>query len=121
MEYQNDDLVCGGRGSSCKWVNNSPIHPLICVEGSPATCNIVNLLEAEESDFHDSNLIEATAAIKEILAKIPPDPNGRNLSFVQTNMGTLLAWVEHGGDQIEGGVTAEDTDETVAAALKLKQ
>lgn len=119
MENTNTNLVCGGRkGASCKWVH-SP-GPLSCIEGDPATCNIVNLLEAEESDFHDCNLIEATAAIKEILAKIPADPNGRNLSFLHTNMGQLLAWVEHGGTSVEGEVTADSDDETVAATLKLK-
>ena len=119
MENDNGVPVCGGRkGSSCKWVHNP--GPLSCIEGDPATCNVVNILEAEESDFHDSSLVAATAAIKEILANIPADPNGRNLSFVTTNMGTLLAWVNHGGDEVEGGVTADDDDKTVAAALKLK-
>jgi hypothetical protein len=119
MENNESQLLCGGRGGgSCKWVH-SP-GPLACVSGDPSTCNEVNILEAEESDFHDCNLIDATAAIKEILAKIPADPNGRSLSFLHTNMGQLLAWVEHGGTPSEGAVTADDDDATVTAALKLK-
>ncbi|MEO6588189.1 MAG: hypothetical protein ABIP06_02575 [Pyrinomonadaceae bacterium] len=119
MENNEGQSICGGRGGgSCVWVRS--LGPLSCVSGDASTCNEVNILEAEESDFHDCNLIDATAAIKEILAKIPADPNGRSLSFLHTNMGTLLAWVEHGGEPGEGAVTAEDDDATVAAALKLK-
>lgn len=119
MENEKGVPVCGGRGGgSCKWVHSD--GPLGCVSGDSNSCNEVNILEAEESDFHDCNLIDATAAIKEILAKIPADPNGRSLSFLHTNMGQLLAWVEHGSEPGEDTITADDDDTTVAAALKLK-
>lgn len=120
MENKNNDDfgVCSGRDSNCEWVHNP--GPLACESSNVSTCNVVNILEAEESDFHDSNLIAATAAIKQILANIPPDENGRNLSFLHTNMGQLLAWVNHGAEPVEGGVRANDDDDTVAAALKLK-
>lgn len=118
MGTESEKPVCSGRDAKCKWVHTP--GPLSCVAGDVSTCNMVNILEAEESDFHDSNLVAATAAIKEILANIPPDANGRNLSFLHTNMGQLLAWVEHGGTAAEGGVTADDDDETVATTLKLK-
>jgi hypothetical protein len=90
-----------------------------CTTG-PGNCIPVSLLEAEESGFHDSNLIDATRSIKDILASIPQDANGRTLSFLNTRMGTLLAWVEHGQEAWDGAVTGEDDDATIADALKLK-
>lgn len=96
-----------------------PKGPLSCVDGG-GNCGRVKILEAEESDFHDCNLINATRAIKAIIELIPPDPNGRNLSFLHTKMGTLLAWVEHGGTPIEGAITGNDDNAKVAAALNLK-
>ena len=119
MIDENKDIisVCTNKSAGCTYeVVNGVI---ICVPGLSA-CSPVSFLEAEESGFHDCNLIEATAAIKEILAKIPPDPNGRKLSFLHTEMGTLLAWVQHGGQPSDGAVTASDDNGEVAAALKLK-
>lgn len=90
-----------------------------CGDGR-GSCKTVMFLEAEESKFHDSQLIEATRAIKEVLAKIPKDPKGRKLSFIHTNMGTLLAWVNHGTEISNDAVTADKDDATIVSALKLK-
>ena len=119
MDNENNEFfsACGGRTGGCSFQAND--GALACVPGS-GDCSPVSILEAEESSFHDCNLIEATRAIKEILAKIPQDPDGRNLSFIRTGMGTLLAWVDHGAEVVEGAVTGEDDDATIAAALKLK-
>jgi hypothetical protein len=90
-----------------------------CSDGK-GSCATAELLEAEPSGFHDQNLIDATQRIREILAAIPPDPAGRKLSFIRTNMGELLAWMDHSGAQVpEGAVTAEDDDATIAEALRL--
>jgi hypothetical protein len=120
MENENNDDFgrCSGRKAACQW-EHLP-GSMVCVSSNTATCEAVNILEAEESDFHDSNLVAATAAIKDILAKIPSDPQGRNLSFLKTNFGTLLAWVDHGGTSTNDAVTFESDDATVAKALKLK-
>lgn len=106
-------------GRACQWVAGKD-GKLTCVTGSRA-CTQAKVLEAEESDFHDARLIKATQAIREILAEIGADANGRELSFVHTNMGSLLAWVNHGGAIIEDGITVNDDDATVSAALKLKK
>lgn len=91
-----------------------------CQQGQ-GSCTNAKLLEADPSDFHDENLIAATKQIKQILEGIPPDPQGRTLSFLHTNMGSLLAWVRHGATDIPAdAVTAKDDDATVAKALKLK-
>lgn len=92
---------------------------LSCVTGTP-TCNLAEFIEAEESEFHDANLIKATWAIKAILAAIPEDQNGRNLSLLNTKKGLLLAWVEHGGTPIKGAVTSDSDIDSIASALKLK-
>ena len=91
-----------------------------CGDGT-GTCATAQLLEAEPSGFHDENLIAATQQIRAILAAIPPDAAGRKLSFIRTNMGELLAWMDHSGAEVpEGAVTAEDDDATIAQALRLK-
>lgn len=106
--------------SNCKWIKRpDPDDDLDCVEGMPSNCGMAVILQAEESNFHDANLVTATAAIKQILENIPPDPQGRKLSFLRTNLGVLLAWVNHGSTNSSGGITAEDDDQTVISALGL--
>ena len=90
-----------------------------CQSGS-GSCSAAVLLEAEPSGFHDENLIAATQKIREILAGVPADSRGRKLSFIQTNMGSLLAWMYHGATAPLEGVTAKDDDATIAKALRLK-
>ena len=105
-------------GPNCDWVNGGKTQQ--CVDGLGG-CQQPHFCEADESDFHDKNLQEATKKINRILARIPEDPKGRKLRFCATNMGTFLAWVEHRGKPIKGKqVTRRDDDKTVAKALKLK-
>ncbi len=92
---------------------------LACTENGDG-CRPVDLVEAEPSAFYDNHMIEATRAINNILARIPADPDGRKISFIDTNMGTLLAWVDHSGLVLENAVTQDDDDATIAAALGLK-
>ena len=109
-------------GTLCDWqaetAQGRRLTILSCEDGFGG-CGKAELLDADESDFHDQSLIEATRKIKRILAGIPKDSRGRKLSFCQTKMGTLLAWVQHGG-MASGRVTAKDSDAKVAKALKLK-
>ena len=117
MDYENSDIEPFCKAGRCgHQIKDDSVG---CNEG-PGDCRPVSLLEAEASGFHDASLIAATTAIKGILANIPADANGRTLSFLNTRMGTLLAWVEHGHEAWEGAVTGEDDDATIAAALKLK-
>ncbi len=90
-----------------------------CGHGSGG-CALANFLECEESNFHDANLVKATTAIRAILSLIPPDPRGRNLSLVQTNLGVVLAWVDHSNEPRTGGITKDSDNETVISALKIK-
>jgi hypothetical protein len=117
--HQNGPKECVG--PQCEWQAQTVKGRMVmdCVDGSGG-CGKAELLDADESDFHDKALIEATRKIKRILAGIPKDSRGRKLSFCQTNMGTLLAWVQHGGKASGRSVTARDSDAKVAKALKLK-
>jgi hypothetical protein len=105
-------------GSACEWAQVG--KGIECTDGNGG-CSQPHFCEAEESNFHDKNLQEATKKLNRILARIPADPKGRRLSFCETNFGTLLAWVERGGKPAKGKVVKErDDDKTVAKALKLK-
>jgi hypothetical protein len=92
-----------------------------CANGA-GTCTSASFVEAESSDFHDQTLILASAGIRAVLTAIPPDPGGRKLSFIHTDMGTLLAWATHDETApIEAdAITADHDRATVAAALGLK-
>lgn len=105
-------------GKTCSWGKSRSGSDMGCQAGS-GDCALALILEARPSEFHDQTLIEATLKIKQILEGIAADARGRKLSFVHTNMGTLLAWVEHGGAIPPDAVTAEDADATVAEALGL--
>lgn len=91
-----------------------------CMPGA-GSCTSADCLEAEPSGFHDQHLIEATQKIREILAAIPADPQGRKLSFLHTKTGSLLAWVKQESVVRKNGVTGKDDYEKVAKALKLKK
>ena len=116
---ENENVIVEGRckGGACGFQLKGEV--LGCTENG-GSCMLVNILEAEESAFHDIHLASATQSINEILANIPEDPDGRKISFINTNMGTLLAWVDHSDIILEDAVTEDDDDATIAAALKLK-
>ncbi|MGC2238910.1 MAG: hypothetical protein WA584_22330 [Pyrinomonadaceae bacterium] len=106
-------------GASCDFAVGGSNGQVSCLSGS-GTCLAGDLLEAESSGIHDDTLIEATQKIKQILSEIPADSDGRKLSFLVTNMGLLLAWVNHDEDIPANAVTAKDDNEILAKALKLK-
>ena len=90
-----------------------------CVPGG-SECGIAVMAEAEISAFHDQTLADATQKIKQVLASIPPDKQGRKLSFLRTHRGTLLAWVHHGAKVPPGAVPATADEKTLSKALRLK-
>jgi hypothetical protein len=105
-------------GPTCDWTLGK--NGFQCIDGTGG-CSTPHFCEADESSFHDKDLEDATKKLNRILAKIPAPPKGLKLSFCETNMGTLLAWVQHGGKAGSGKtVTRNDDDATVAKALKLK-
>lgn len=99
-------------------------HKILCVPCNRPECGLAGLLEADTSNFHTDPLAEATRAINEIIAAVPPDPEGRRPAFIQTSLGIMLVWVEHHDDPAiardEDVVTSADDDDTLAKALNLK-
>lgn len=86
-------------------------------------CAAALLLEADVSEFHDQRLSDATSKIKAILEALPQENSqGWTLSFLHTNMGTLLAYVDHNAtfSATEPLITAESDDKDVIAALGLR-
>jgi hypothetical protein len=74
---------------------------------------------AEESPFHDKELIAATKSINEILEKIPKKDDVE-LSLLNTNDGLMFAWVHHDGKTSSTDITSKNTDDEIKAALRIK-
>jgi len=113
-EYGTDD--CGGSRCDWSWTKSG----FACDSGEGGCFNPI-FCEAELSDFHPSELEEATEKINRIIAKIPKDPRGRKLSLCLTDRGFLLAWTIRGKGRVaKSAVTRHDSDAKVARALGLK-
>lgn len=83
------------------------------------SCGSARLVDARESDFHPAELQNATRQIQAILNAISPPREGLKLSFIHTRMGTILAWVKHGGTYTADAITSANTDAEIAEALGL--
>jgi hypothetical protein len=86
-----------------------------CTDGG--SCFEATLRTVQPSDFHDAALIKATEQIQAALQAIPKDPEGRQLSFLQTKVGTVLAWVRHDVEIPSGAVTEASPEEEIIKAL----
>ena len=68
---------------------------MICCVGRPNTCNNISFLHAEESEFHDATLEEATDEFNRTFARLHDlAPPGRHLALIDTRVGLLLVWAE---------------------------
>lgn len=103
--------MCVGR--QCEFHVDTVNEEVLCETGV-GTCTDATLLEANISKFHDQSLSDATGKINEVLSSIPKDPDGRQLSFLFTNQGIMLAWVRH------GIVSRHDDEATMSKALGVK-
>jgi hypothetical protein len=90
-----------------------------CTDGG--SCFEARMLTLKESNFHDAALAKATQQIMEALQAIPPDPNGRQLSFLQTKMGTMLAWVRHDVEVPKDAVKEDSPEEDLVRSLGIVQ
>lgn len=115
MDYKNPT---GCIGKACQFAIANDYAT--CENGS-STCTTAKLLDADPSGFHDQNLMAATRKIREILEAIPADSKGRKLSFLHTNFGSLLAWVDHNQVAPTDAVRPDADDATIAKALRLKE
>lgn len=120
MENLNDESrgICRP-GEPCAWGMVEENDRIDCNRGD-GTCCPAPLLEAEISGFHDQSLSDATSQINQILQAIPADSAGRELAFLNTKTGILLAWVNHGNAPQAKAITAQDSPDDIQRVLKLK-
>lgn len=91
-----------------------------CRDSTVDNCSRPLMLEAQISVFHDQVLKDASAEIRKIIEMVGKERDGRHLAFVNTRMGTLLAWVQHTNAPLKPeAVTANSDNATIAKALGL--
>lgn len=114
----NDESISGCTGRKCEYM---VFATSVDCENGESFCFNAKLSKAQESEFHDKQLVEATEQITKILDSLK-DEKGRKLSLLATDAGMMLAWVEHGetvkGDGSEP-VRATDDPEKVLKALRI--
>lgn len=111
--------MSNGSGTDCsaRTCGFGAFGEVACTNGE--SCSMARMLAAKESNFHDADLQKASREIQAVLDSIPPDPKGRQLSFLHTQMGTMLAWVRHDIEVPKGAVMASSSNEDVIYALGL--
>ena len=114
----NSELPGECRGTNCGF-GAFDEDGLGCDTGS-GSCWSALMVEAEETSFHDAELQAATRKIQSILDGIGPDKKGRQLSWVHTEDGTLLAWVDHQHPVPGHAVRFQHGKDKVRRALKLR-
>lgn len=90
----------------------------ICGPGT-GDCGLGRIVRAAPSNSHNQPLIDASIQIHQILSNIPPDPDGRELAFINTRQGMMLVWVEHSDTVPPGRITVNNGTEEIAAALNI--
>lgn len=106
-------MDCSGR--QCGYAEFS--GDLGCTDGG--SCFHAQMLQAEESKFHDASLAKVTSQINDILNSVPEDEYGRQLSFLHTPFGTMLAWVRHDVNVPKDAITGDSAKEDLASSLRL--
>lgn len=89
-------------------------------QSDDGSCWTAMMCEAEITDFHDAELYDATARIQDILNEFSDRKDGKKLSFVHTEEGTMLAWVHHGVKFPPHAVSFKHGHKKVKDALKIK-
>jgi len=110
---ENGQILADCSGRSCGFAEFS--GKLGCTDGG--SCFEANMRTLQTSGFHDAALVEATEQIQAALNAIPKDSEGRQLSFLQTKVGTVLAWVRHDVEIPSDAVTEASSDEEIIKAL----
>lgn len=114
MSTEEIGTDCGG-GKQCGYAVFS--REVGCTDGGNYFW--AKLAPAEESNFHDAALVRATSEINEILDSLSKEAGERRLSFLQTPLGLMLAWVRHDLEIPEDAVTYKSPEKDIIAALGL--
>jgi hypothetical protein len=115
-----EDLEAGCTSRKCDYAINELNGSIGCVNGS-GTCSSARMLSGGITDSHDAELEAASKEIQSILDGLEANANGRKLSFLSTDEGLFLAWVDHSRPPAKGSIRREDGHEKVAMALDLNQ
>ena len=111
----NGDIGLDCSGRQCGYGESS--GELGCTDGG--SCFEARMLSAQESRFHDATLANATTRINGILDEIREDAEGRQLSFLHTPFGTMLAWVRHDVEVPETAIKADSSKGRIISSLRL--
>lgn len=103
-------------GKSCGW--NSFSKTIGCSSGD-GSCLTAEFLTADESEFHTTDLMEATTQIRNALSSVKRRDD-RKLALINTPFGVLLAWVQHDIDVPTGSINIESPPEEIIKALGLR-
>jgi hypothetical protein len=98
-----------------QWAMTPDKHMVLCFQSVYNTQIFGGaLLTASLSNFHDEELATATAEINKILAAAERTNPGKDLAFLETPRGFLLAWCGR-------GVSYESDEQEVLKFLRLKK
>ena len=106
-------------GTTCDWLFHGK-SGFSCTEGT-GDCIPAEFLLAFPTTFHDAVLEEASIKMNRIIHRIPANTNGKKLSFVVTNEGIFMAWVDHNAPPPgTKTVTRRSDEKEIKKALKLR-
>lgn len=114
----NEESAAGCTGRDCEFTAYETM--IVCTNGI-WYCFRAKLAKAEESAFHDKQLVDATEQITKILDSLKDDKS-RKLSLLATDAGMMLAWVNHDDIDVGDGsepVRGSDDPEKVLKALRI--
>jgi hypothetical protein len=95
---KSGDVTCGPTGGSCARAQ---------------------FLDAEVSGFYTETLKDVSTRMQAILNEIGPDADGRELCFLNTRRGVLLAWAVERDVMPASSITADSSFEEITEALGL--
>lgn len=113
-----EDLEAGCTSRKCDYAINELTGIVGCINGS-GTCSAARILSGRITESHDAELEAASKEIQAILDGLEANANGRKLSFLNTDEGLFLAWVDHSQPAALGSIRREDGHEKVAMALEI--
>lgn len=133
MRSTNDANTLGGRGYSIfkelatleldpDATEGSMVYLSVCGPGGGSCVPgpFLSPLVSEDRTFHPESLREATIQINAILDELRMhSPAGRDLDFLQTPVGMMLAWSQHDVAVPPNAVTAGSSYENIMRAFGL--
>ena len=97
------------------WMLDKDTSVIYCFESSESNQIAAKFIEASSSTpFHDSDLVQATKELNEIVDGLKRDNPNRELAFLNFGDGLFLAWTT------SNTVSSKDSESVIKQTLKLK-